>query len=57
MTAAGRAAFALMAEEHAAWIAALFEDMPAGDMRTLLRLLGQLKDSVRAGIMRGGAEP
>jgi DNA-binding MarR family transcriptional regulator len=53
LTEAGHAAFAQMAAEHADWISALFADMPAGDVRTLLRLLGQLKDSVRAGIAHG----
>jgi DNA-binding MarR family transcriptional regulator len=53
MTGAGHDAFAEMAAEHAAWIADLFADMPASDQRTLLRLLGQLKQSVRTGIARG----
>lgn len=52
MTEAGRAAFAEMAAEHAAWISSLFADMPACDTQTLLRLLGQLKVSVQAGIAR-----
>lgn len=51
LTGAGHAAFAEMAAEHAGWIAGLFSAMPPDDLRTLLRLLGQLKQSVRAGVM------
>jgi len=54
MTEAGRIAFAEMAAGHAAWISNLFADMPASDRRTLLRLLGQLKEAVRQGVARGG---
>jgi DNA-binding MarR family transcriptional regulator len=48
LTDAGRAAFAAMAREHADWIGGLFAGLPPSDARTLLRLLGQLKQSVRA---------
>lgn len=47
LTEAGRAAFAVMARAHAEWIAELFGGVPAEEMRLLLRLLGQLKQSVR----------
>ena len=54
LTDAGHAAFAEMAGVHAEWIAELFSGLPVPELRTLLRLLGQLKDSVRAGIARDG---
>jgi DNA-binding MarR family transcriptional regulator len=47
LTDSGHAAFAEMAAEHAEWISALFCDVPPADLRTLLRLLSQLKQSVR----------
>jgi len=54
LTDAGRAAFADMAREHAAWIASLFAGVPAPEQRTLLRLLGDLKQSVRASVAPEG---
>ena len=51
LTEAGRAAFAEMAAEHADWISGLFSAMSPEDLRNLLRLLGQLKQSVRAGVL------
>ena len=56
LTEAGHAAFAEMATVHAAWIAELFCGLPAPELRTLLRLLGALKTSVRAEIARDGTE-
>jgi DNA-binding MarR family transcriptional regulator len=53
LTEAGRQSFAAMAEEHGAWIAGLFVALPADDMRALMRLLGRVKQSVRAAIARG----
>jgi len=50
LTQAGHAAFAEMAGVHAGWIADLFSELPPGDRRTLLRLLGALKQSVRGAI-------
>jgi DNA-binding MarR family transcriptional regulator len=52
LTEAGHAAFAEMAREHAEWIGNLFSGMPAADVRTVLRLLGDLKQSVRASVAR-----
>jgi DNA-binding MarR family transcriptional regulator len=52
LTGAGHAAFAEMAREHAEWISSLFAGVPAAEQRTLLRLLGELKTSVRAAIAR-----
>lgn len=54
LTEAGHAAFAEMAREHATWISELFAGTPAAEQRTLLRLLGQLKQSVRAAAARDG---
>jgi DNA-binding MarR family transcriptional regulator len=54
LTEAGHAAFAEMAREHADWISSLFAAVPAAELRTLLRLLGELKQSVRAAIARDG---
>jgi DNA-binding MarR family transcriptional regulator len=54
LTEAGHAAFAEMAREHAEWISSLFAGVPAGEQRTLLRLLGDLKTSVRAAVAREG---
>jgi DNA-binding MarR family transcriptional regulator len=53
LTEAGHAAFAEMAGIHAGWIAELFSDLPPADLRTLLRLLGALKQSVRGAIAEG----
>jgi DNA-binding MarR family transcriptional regulator len=57
LTEAGRAAFGEMARVHAVWIAELFAGLPAADARTLLRLLGQLKQSVRGAIAPDGDTP
>jgi DNA-binding MarR family transcriptional regulator len=46
LTKAGRTAFARMAAEHEAWIAALFAELGQDDVTDLLRLLGKLKGSV-----------
>jgi DNA-binding MarR family transcriptional regulator len=54
LTAAGHAAFGEMAREHAAWIGKLFSGLPAPELRTLLRLLGDLKQSVRASVAQDG---
>ncbi len=48
LTDAGHAAFAAMAAEHAGWIAQLFTDMDSDEIAALMRLLGRLKQSVRA---------
>ena len=48
LTARGRGSFAAMAEEHAGWIADLFEGLSAPDIRQLMGLLGRMKTSVRA---------
>ena len=47
LTPAGHAAFVRMARAHAGWIGGLFGDLSAEEVRTLLRLLGRLKHSVR----------
>ena len=54
LTEAGHAAFAEMAREHAEWIGNLFSRLPAAEVRTLLRLLGDLKQSVRAAVAPDG---
>ncbi len=46
LTPAGRRAFAEMAEQHAVWIAELFEELSDSDMAQLMRLLGRMKQSV-----------
>jgi hypothetical protein len=43
-----------MAAEHAAWISDLLAELTVEDRRALFRLLGRLKQSVRAGLSRGG---
>jgi DNA-binding MarR family transcriptional regulator len=53
LTEAGRAAFADMAAEHAAWVADIMAGMSPGEVQTLLRLLARLKESVRAAIHPG----
>jgi DNA-binding MarR family transcriptional regulator len=53
LTEAGHAAFADMAREHAEWIGTLFSGLPAPELRMLLRLLGDLKQSVRAAAAQG----
>jgi DNA-binding MarR family transcriptional regulator len=50
LTEAGRLSFAAMAERHGDWIASLFAAMAPDDMRMLMRLLGRMKQSVRAAI-------
>ena len=50
MTPAGRGAFAAMAEQHAVWIADLFDGLSDSDMAQLMRLLGRMKQSVRKAI-------
>ena len=47
LTDSGRAAFDQMAGAHAQWIGDLFEGLSAEEVRTLLRLLDRLKQSVR----------
>jgi len=47
LTDAGRAAFAEMAAEHGGWIASMFSGVEPEGQRALLRLLGELKSSVR----------
>ncbi len=47
LTQRGRAAFARMAQAHAGWIGELFEDVSGEEVRSLLHLLGRLKQSVR----------
>jgi DNA-binding MarR family transcriptional regulator len=55
LTDAGHVAFATMAREHADWVGDLFSGLPPSDARALLRLLGQLKQSVRDAAARDGA--
>ena len=50
LTPAGRRAFAEMAEQHAAWIAGLFEGLSDTDVGQLMKLLGRMKQSVRKAI-------
>jgi DNA-binding MarR family transcriptional regulator len=50
----GHRSFAAMATSHADWIAGLFAGMDEGDVRTLMRLLGRMKQSVRDAIDGGG---
>ncbi len=48
LTGSGRDAFARMARAHAGWVGELFEGLSAEEVRTLLRLLLRLKQSVRS---------
>ena len=48
LTAAGRRRFATMAAAHEQWVAALFQDVPRGDLPVLMAALGRVKRSVRA---------
>jgi DNA-binding MarR family transcriptional regulator len=50
LTPAGRRAFAEMAEQHAAWIGQLFNDLSESDRAQLMRLLGRMKQSVQRAI-------
>lgn len=47
LTPKGRTAFRKMATQHEAWIDELFGGLGEDDVRTLLRLLGRAKESVR----------
>jgi len=46
MTDRGRAFFETMADDHKGWIADMTDDLNAGEMRELFRLLGRLKHSI-----------
>ncbi len=48
LTPAGRRRFATMAAAHGEWVAALFQDLPPGDMPALMAALGRVKRSVQA---------
>jgi len=54
LTDEGRRSFAAMADQHGDWIATLFASVPADDMQALMRLLGRMKQSVRAAMLRDG---
>ncbi|HUC61761.1 MAG TPA: MarR family transcriptional regulator [Alphaproteobacteria bacterium] len=54
LTAEGRRQFRIMAAAHAEWIAALFADLAADEIETLMNLLGKAKSSARAAIAAGG---
>ena len=47
LTRAGRRNFGAMAAAHEAWVADAFAQLPAAEMQELMRLLAQLKLSVR----------
>lgn len=47
LTAAGRRAFAAMADEHEDWVADLFADLAPRELEALMTLLGKAKASVR----------
>ena len=47
LTKIGRAEFRKMAAEHESWIAGIFADLSAKDVRDLLRLLAKTKASAR----------
>ncbi len=53
LTRAGHASFAEMARAHGEWIADLCASMPPPDLHDAMRLLGRMKQSVRAGIASG----
>ena len=53
LTEAGHLAFAEMAAEHAGWIGELYAGVPAERQAALLRLLGELKEAVRAAVAEG----
>jgi DNA-binding MarR family transcriptional regulator len=46
LTAAGRTAFAAMAERHAGWIDRLLGDLSDGEIQQLMGLLGRLRRTV-----------
>ena len=48
LTAAGRAAFAAMAERHAGWIDRLFGDLSDGEVEQLMGLLGRLRQTLES---------
>jgi DNA-binding MarR family transcriptional regulator len=50
LTPAGHGAFAVMAEQHADWIATLFDGLADADIRLLMQLLARMKQSVRDAI-------
>jgi len=56
LTPAGRTEFTRMAKEHEAWIAELFSSLSPPDVRTLITLLGKLKQSIHADA-KVGAQP
>jgi DNA-binding MarR family transcriptional regulator len=56
LTPAGRTEFARMAKEHEAWIAELFSSLSTSDVKTLITLLGKLKQSIHADPKAGQPE-
>lgn len=48
LTAAGRRAFSVMAQEHEGWIAELLQDMSGTDKNQLIELLSQMKQHLNA---------
>jgi DNA-binding MarR family transcriptional regulator len=48
LTAAGRRAFAAMAEEHEGWIVESFKELTGREMATIASLLARLKSHVRS---------
>ena len=54
MTPEGRTAFRRMAEDHGDWIGRLFDGLGEEEMDMAMRVLGRLKDSVRAGMREAG---
>ena len=50
MTAAGRAFFARIADEHCQWVTDMMDRLPPGEMTALYTLLAGLKNSVLASI-------
>jgi len=55
LTAKGRGSFSRMAKAHENWVAELFAQLSARDIKDLLRTLSRLKESVRAA--RKGSGP
>ncbi|TMJ01649.1 MAG: MarR family transcriptional regulator [Alphaproteobacteria bacterium] len=55
LTAEGRRAFRTMARTHEEWIAELFAGLAAGEIETLMSLLGKAKTSARRAVS-GSAE-
>jgi len=57
LTPSGRTEFARMAKEHEGWIAELFGGLTPAEVKSLIGLLGKLKQSIHAAAAVSGAQP